>query len=71
MLWDVEIRVRVSPDPVPPVRVKEPVPERAVPERVPPEIVAPLIVPRPDNVGDPEPVILPVNRRSRTCNITG
>ena len=60
MLCEVEIRVRVSPDAVPPVIVKEPVPERAVPERVPPEIVAPLIVPRPDSVGDPEPVILPV-----------
>ena len=42
---------------VPPVR--DP-PLTLPPDKLPPEIVAPLIVPRPDRVGEPLPVILPV-----------
>ena len=51
------VEVYVPPESVPPET--EP-PENVPPESVPPESVAPLIVPKPESVGLPEPVMLPV-----------
>src|ERR1700722_5097404 len=58
VIWNPLVTVAPPAAYVPPV--SEP-PETEPPESDPPESVALLIVPRPESVGVPEPVILPVN----------